>query len=115
MKLKNLFASDTSNEHSPLPEAESEICCGAHEVCEKDLLLKAAQKPAEYYDDEELDIFAGRPSDSYTNEELEQFAYVLHTMWESDVAGWIRSLQLRGIEIPDNLKDEVFMIMSSYS
>jgi hypothetical protein len=27
------------------------------------------------------------------------------------VAGWVRSLQLRGIALPDNIKDEVFLII----
>ena len=30
---------------------------------------------------------------------------------EEDVAGWVRSLQLRGITLPDNLKDEVFLVV----
>ena len=61
-------------------------CCGQHEVCERDSLLAAVSKKIEYYDDEELDQFIGR-------------------------AGWVRSLQLRGIELPDDLKDEVFLII----
>ena len=32
-------------------------------------------------------------------------------MREEDVAGWVRSLQLRGIALPDTLKDEVFLII----
>ena len=36
---------------------------------------------------------------------------VLYTMQDIDVAGWVRSLQLRGIELPDDLKDEVFLII----
>lgn len=91
----------------------TEICCGAHEVCEKELLLRASQKAVEYYDDEELDVFTGRPSDSYSEEEKELFSHILHTMWESDVAGWTRSLQVRGIELPDSLKDEVLLILNS--
>ena len=35
----------------------------------------------------------------------------LYTMQDIDVAGWVRSLQLRGIELPDDLKDEVFLII----
>ena len=33
------------------------------------------------------------------------------SMQEVDVAGWSRSLQLRGIELPDELKDELFLIV----
>ena len=32
-------------------------------------------------------------------------------MQDTDVAGWVRSLQLRGIALPDNIKDEVFLII----
>ena len=31
-------------------------------------------------------------------------------MQDTDVAGWVRSLQLRGIAPLDNIKDEVFLI-----
>lgn len=86
-------------------------CCGQHEVCERDSLLAAVSKKIEYYDDEELDRFAGLPSDAYTEEEADQFRDVLYTMQEVEVAGWVRSLQLRGIELPDALKDEVFLII----
>ena len=34
-----------------------------------------------------------------------------YTMQAEDVAGWVRSLQLRGIALPDNLKDEVFLVV----
>ena len=40
-----------------------------------------------------------------------EFRDVLYTMQDIDVAGWVRSLQLRGIELPDDLKDEVFLII----
>ena len=46
-----------------------------------------------------------------TDEETNQFRDVLYTMQDIDVAGWVRSLQLRGIELPDDLKDEVFLII----
>lgn len=86
-------------------------CCGQHEVCEKESLLAAVSRKIEYYDDEELDRYIGTPSDSYTPEEEEEFRNVFYTMLEEDVAGWVRSLQLRGIALPDALKDEVFLIV----
>ena len=91
-------------------EADRE-CCGQHEVCEKDSLLAAVSKKIEYYDDEELDQFIGKEANAYTDEETNQFRDVLYTMQDIDVAGWVRSLQLRGIELPDDLKDEVFLII----
>lgn len=39
------------------------------------------------------------------------FRDVLYTTLDVEVVGWVRSLQLRGIELPDDLKDEVFLII----
>lgn len=86
-------------------------CCGQHEICERDSLLAAVSKQIEYYDDEELDQFIGKAGDAYTEEETEMFRDVLYTTLDVEVAGWVRSLQLRGIELPDDLKDEVFLII----
>lgn len=86
-------------------------CCGQHEVCEKDSLLAAVSRDIEYYEDEELDAYRGKASDAYSDKEVEQFQDILYTLRSEEVAGWVRSLQLRGIELPDALKDEVFMIV----
>lgn len=91
-----------------IPDAE---CCGQHEVCEKESLLAAVSKGVEYYDDEELDRFRGRAPEDYTEEETEEFRDVLYTMREEEVAGWTRSLQLRGIELPEGVRDEVILIV----
>ena len=86
-------------------------CCGAHEICEKESLLAAVSKNIEYYDDEELDRFKGYSSNSYSSGEVQEFADVLYTLRSEEVAGWVRSLQLREIELPDQLKDEIVMIV----
>ena len=86
-------------------------CCGAHEVCEKDSLLAALSKQIEYYNDEELDRFRGREGDEYTPEEADEFRDVFYTMRSDEVAGWVRSLQLRMVNLPDEVKDEVFLIV----
>ncbi len=86
-------------------------CCGQHEVCERDSLLAAVSKQIEYYDDEELDKYIGISPDGYTREQEDEFRDVFYTMQDTDVAGWVRSLQLRGIALPDNIKDEVFLII----
>ena len=74
--------------------------------------IQAAVKEVEHYDDEELDAYKGRRSDSYSDNEAEAFADVLYTMRPQEVKGWARSLSLRGIEVPDQLKDELLMLMS---
>lgn len=94
------------------PESDCATCTGTADKCEQECMMEAATKEIEYYDDEELDAYRGRPSSEYTDDEAEQFAYVLSTMRTEDVAGWCRSLNLRGIELPDQIKDEVVMIVS---
>ena len=94
----------------PVMEVDEE-CCGQHETCEKDSLLAAVSRGIEYYDDEELDRFKGRTSDDYTDDEVEEFREVMFTCQDDEVAGWCRSLQLRGIELPNELKDELFLII----
>ena len=91
-------------------EVDSE-CCGQHEVCEKESLLAAVSRKIEYYDDEELDKYAGVAPDSYTPQQEDEFRDIFYTMQDEDVAGWVRSLQLRGIALPDNLKNEVFLVV----
>ncbi|NCC09545.1 MAG: phospholipase [Bacteroidia bacterium] len=96
-----------------MPEIE-EIdaeCCGQYEVCEKESLLAAVSQGIVYYDDEELDRFIGREERTYTEKETEQFRDVLYTMPEEEVAGWVRSLQLRGIALPYTIKNEVLLIV----
>ena len=38
-------------------------------------------------------------------------ARMLYTLQEVEVAGWLRSLQLRQVNLPDALKDEAFLIV----
>lgn len=85
-------------------------CCGAHLVCEQDLLSNPVTEII-YYDDEELDKYKGISSDAYSETEIQQFAEVFYTLQEHDVVGWLRSLQARSIELPDKLKDEALMIV----
>ena len=81
-------------------------CNGQNDKCEQECRMEAATKEVEYYDDEELDRFKGRLSDGYTNEEVEEFSEVMLTMKQNEVKDWNRSLILRGINMPDQIKDE---------
>jgi hypothetical protein len=69
-------------------------------------MMEAATKDIEYYNDEELDRYKGRASDDYTDEEAEEFSEVMLTMRPEEVKGWNRSLILRGINMPNQIKDE---------
>lgn len=96
----------------PKETADDGECCGQHAVCERDSLLAAVSERIEYYDDEELDAFAGRDPQTYTAAESEQFRDVLLTLLPDDVAGWARSIQLRGIMLPYDVRDELIMMIS---
>lgn len=96
----------------PASEPAGEECCGMHITCEKDSLLAAVSREIVYYDDEELDRFAGRGADEYTDDEVEEFRDVLLTMRPDDIAGWARSVQLRGITLPAAVRDELIMIVA---
>ena len=69
-------------------------------------------KEIEYYDDEELDRFRGRLSEDYTDEEAEAFAEVMLTMRPDEVKGWNRSLILRGINMPNQIKDDFIALVN---
>lgn len=93
-------------------EAQQEECCGMHITCEKDSLLTAMAKEIEYYDDEELDAYRGTAPDGYTADAIEQFRDVLLTLRPEEIAPWARSIQLRGIELPSPVRDELLMIVA---
>ncbi|MDE6854253.1 MAG: phospholipase [Muribaculaceae bacterium] len=103
---------DISGKSDPADSAGDEECCGMHITCEKDSLLASVSSDVVYYDDEELDRFAGRHSDEYSEAEIEEFRDVLLTLLPDDIAGWGRSLQLRHIELPTQVRDELIMIVA---
>ena len=106
--------SDVSDSGNGSGEGDSGdgVCCGMHITCEKDSLSTAASTEIVYYDDEELDDYAGRAPESYTREETEQFRDILLTLLPTDIAGWARSLQLRNIALPPEVSDELLLIVS---
>lgn len=87
---------------------DGEVCCGQHVVCEKGLSPSAGPV---YFDDEELDRFAGRLPDSYTEEEIEEFREVLYTLLPSDIYPWGVALTGRDIALPSSLRDEWLMLV----
>ena len=112
--LLGMLSRKTGNNEPEVVQADAASCAtcnGEDERCEQECMLEAAVKPIEYYDDEELDQYRGRPSDGYTDSEAEEFADVLYTMKPEEVKGWNRSLILRQINLPNQLKDEVIMMI----
>ena len=90
-------------------EPKPSVCCGLHAICEKTGQINEAPV---YYDDEELDRFAGRRSDEYDDEETEEFRDVLLTLLPEDAPGWSVSLEKRGIKLPDVLIPELELMIS---
>ena len=89
---------------------QSQECCGQHLVCERESLL-SGDDAIEYYDDEDLDAYIGREASSYTSRETDAFEDVFDTLREEDVAGWCRSLQKRGIELPLPVREKALLIV----
>lgn len=86
-------------------------CDGTDTKCEQECMMEAATKDVEYFDDEELDRYARRASNSYTDEEADEFREVLYSMKSEEVKDWNRSLILREINVPDQIKDELLMML----
>ena len=99
-----------SNGERRMANERPEGCCGEHLVCEKETLLQTNAK-IEYYDDEELDTLAGIAPEQYTEAQQEAIRAVFNTLRENDVPGWCRSMQLRNIALPADIREEALMIV----
>lgn len=97
----------------PLPRSSARPagCCGQHAVCEKTLRLADPSAEPVYYEDEELDTYAGRSADQYSDDEADAFRDVLYTLRPDEIGGWVHSLGLRCIDLPNQVKDEVILLL----
>jgi len=98
-----------SQAQSVSSQAEGE-CCGQHLVCERETLLQTNAQIV-YYDDEELDVLADIPVEELTDKQAAQIREVFCTLQPHDVAGWCRSMQLRNISLPLDVREEALMIV----
>ncbi len=101
---------DAKTQEAPVAVPDVD-CCGAHDVCDKETLLSDNDEIV-YYQDEELDVYRLKHPGSYLPYEIEQFREILYTMRDDEVAGWLRSLQLRGINPPHIVREEALMIVA---
>lgn len=85
-------------------------CCGEHLVCERETLLNANDTIV-YYDDEDLDELADKNPETYTEQQKQTLSEVFYSLKAEDVAGWCRSLQLRHIELPQDIREEALLIL----
>ncbi len=112
--LLKKYTGRNAHKNTAKSESADSECCGAHEICEKTGKYNPQFRP-DYYDDEELDAYKGVSPDDYSEEAVAEFDDVLMTMKEKDVAGWLKSLQLRGIELPYSVRDKAIMILNQNS
>ena len=89
---------------------EDDGCCGEHLVCERETLLQTNAQ-IEYFDDEELDALIGIDAEDYTPEQYQMIREVFETLKASDVPGWVRSIQLRNIQLPLVIREEALLIV----
>ena len=90
--------------------SEDDGCCGEHLVCERETLLQTNAEII-YYDDEELDALVGIAAEDYTQEQYQMIREVFETLKASDVPGWVRSIQLRNIQLPLDIREEALLIV----
>ena len=79
-------------------------------MCERETLLQTNAK-VEYYDDEELDQLIGIAAEDYTDQQYQMIREVFDTLKASDVPGWVRSIQLRNIQLPLDIREEALLIV----
>lgn len=94
------------------PNADNSECCGMHITCERDSLSPVFDEEALYFDDEELDDYRNYLQSDYTDGDIETFREILLTLRPEEIGTWSRSIQLRGIEMPDTIRDEILMIVT---
>ena len=76
------------------PKGDCATCDGTPQAkCEQECMMEAAVRPVEYFDDE-----------------AEQFRDVMLTMRQEEVPAWGRSLNLRGVSLPDQVKDDYILL-----
>jgi len=86
-------------------------CCGAHEVCDFDAMIKNKEEVI-YFDDEELDRFKNMAATSYNNEQIDEFRDVLYTLQGHEIKKWLLSIQRRNIQLPAILQQEALMLIA---
>ncbi|MBQ0088362.1 MAG: 3-phosphoshikimate 1-carboxyvinyltransferase [Prevotellaceae bacterium] len=86
--------------------------CGVSCFCDEKALQTKLSEEIIYFDDEELDEYRGIDANEYTEDQIDAFYEVLTTMRKEEVNEWLHSLELRGIELPQQLKETAIMIMS---
>ncbi len=99
----------TSNEAAPQGCADEG--CSLRPICPSEQILAGeCKQEITYYEDEELDAFAGRGENDYTPDEEEQWRDVLYTLQPADLLGWGQSIKHRGLVMPAAIRLEFMQL-----
>ncbi|MBP3774645.1 MAG: hypothetical protein ILA34_04775 [Bacteroidaceae bacterium] len=105
---------ESASTQPPAAPCEGEQAdCGITCFCDDRNLQDAMRSEILYYEDEELDAYKNIPAEAYTAAQVEDFSEVLTTLRPKEIRGWLHSLEMRGIQLPNTLRDEAFMLMES--
>ena len=116
---KTAETTDETEDNSTSQGAPQQGCadeaCGLRSICPSEQLLAGeCKQEIIYYDDEELDAFAGRDQNSYTPDEVEQWRDVLYTLQPDDLLGWGQSIKHRGIIMPAAILEEFMHLAAEH-
>ena len=103
-------ASDDDLREAPTSGCVDETC-GIRSICPSEQILQGeCKQEITYYEDEELDAFAGRGENDYSPDEEEQWRDVLYTLQPGDLLGWGQSIKHRGLIMPASIHDEFLQL-----
>ena len=111
-KDENLDETEENDASDATPaQGCADEACGIRSICPSEqILVSQCKREVIYYDDEELDGFAGREADGYTAEEEEQWRDVLYTLQPGDLLGWGQSIKHRGLIMPASIQAEFLQL-----
>ena len=111
-KAENLDETEENDASDATPaQGCTDEACGIRSICPSEQILGSqCKREVIYYDDEELDGFAGREADGYTAEEEEQWRDVLYTLQPGDLLGWGQSIKHRGLIMPASIQAEFLQL-----
>jgi hypothetical protein len=108
-------SSATDADDEPMASGCADEGCGLRPICPSEQLLAGqCDTKVTYYDDEELDLFAGRADDAYSPDEVDQWRDVLYTLRPSDLMGWGQSVKHRGLTMHAAIRDEFMQLVAEY-
>lgn len=94
-------------------KAVSSDCCGAHEVCDLDELFQKSTEIV-YFEDEDLDQYVEIGESAFVDNQIEEFREVLYTLQSDEINAWLKSLELRKINLPGILKQEARQLIAEH-